>query len=99
MKRFSWEPGNGTRYDLIYGPLGGTNKFLLCWMLKGGSGGKSILWEGNSLLHHGYLEEKMDIGIADAHGILLFVHSKGHDVGFPEGREFERTQPVKLRLV
>ena len=99
MKRFTWEPGNGSRYDLVYGPLPGTNKFLLSWLLRGGSGGTCIVWNGADFLHHGYLEEKMDIVVSDAHAILLFIHSKGHDVGFPEGKEFERSQPAKLRLV
>ena len=59
MKRFIWEPGNGTRYDLVYGPFAGTGEFLLCWMKKGSSGGTCILWKSGDFLHHNYIEEKM----------------------------------------
>jgi len=99
MKRFIWEPGNATRYDLVYGPFVAAGKFLLCWMNKGGSGGTSFIWRSGESIHHGYLEEKMDVNTADANGILLFLQSKGHDVSLPEGECFELKVPSKLRLV
>lgn len=79
MKRYDWQPGNGTRYDLIYGEVG--NKNLIGWMRQGGSGGCVMLF--SAFLHYSYVMEKMQIGIADAVGILKFLQHQGHEVGYP----------------
>lgn len=99
MKRFIWEPGNGTRYDLVYGPFAAAGKFLLCWMNKGGNGGTSLIWRSGECVNHGHLEEKMNVNAADANGLLLFLESKGHDVGLPEGECFKLERKPRLRLV
>ncbi len=78
-KRFEWMPGNGTRYDLIYG--GGGEKALIAWMHAGGSGGKIMMF--TQFLHYSYIMEKMQVNIADAVGILKFLEYHGHDVGYP----------------
>jgi hypothetical protein len=80
MTRWDWQPGNGSRYDLIYGNIGDKN--FLAWMRGGGSGGRCIVW--SSYLHCSYLREKLDINLADADGILLFLEKKGHKVGRPD---------------
>jgi hypothetical protein len=81
MKRYSWEPQNGTRYDLCYGQAAGRN--LLVWLLRGGSGGIAFAFTNDSFIHYDYLIEKMKIGTADAAGILLFLQKMGHEVCLP----------------
>ena len=85
--RYYWEPGNGTRYDLVFGKVGDNN--ILSWMRLGGSGGKTIVWDG--FLHHTYIQEKMDLNEADAHGILSFLEIQGLEVGLPQGEHFEQS--------
>lgn len=85
-KRFDWQPGNGTRYDLIYG--GGGEKSMIGWMRQGGSGGTVMLF--TDFLHYTYMMEKLGINIADAVGILKFLELQGHSVGYPhEGTIYE----------
>ena len=98
MKRFAWEPGNGTRYDIVYGALVGTDKFLLSWMKFGGSGGVSIIFSGKDLLHHTYVEEKMGVNTADANGILAFVEAKGHLVGRSDGDDYQFHKSSRMML-
>jgi hypothetical protein len=86
MRQYAWEPGNGTSYNLVYGPLG--SKLFLAWMRRGGSGGTCIVWD--AFLTHEYLEEKLNINTADANGILLFLEKMGHQVGLPTGDDFEK---------
>ncbi len=78
-KRFDWQPGNGTRYDLIYS--GDSSKNLIGWLRMGGSGGRMMLF--TDFLHYSYIMEKMQINIADAVGILKFLEHQGHYVGYP----------------
>ena len=78
-KRFDWQPGNGTRYDLIYGS--GDPYTQIAWLKRGGSGGTLMLF--SDFLHYSYIMEKMDINIADAVGILKFLELQGHAVGYP----------------
>jgi hypothetical protein len=83
--RYDWQPGNGTRYDLCYGPMG--KKTLLTWLRHGGSGGPSIAFFG--YLHYSYMMEKMNVGIADAVGILKFLEKMGHEVGYPNHLNYD----------
>jgi len=95
-ERYEWCPGNGTRYDLIYGHVG--TKCMITWMHKGGSGGTAMLF--SQFLHYTYVQEKMQINIADAAGILKFLEHKGHEVGYPEGSMYERCEgdPIIRRI-
>jgi hypothetical protein len=85
MKRFDWQPGNGTRYDLICGQVG--DRTMITWMRFGGSGGVTMLF--SHFLHYSYILEKMQINIADAVGILMFLESRGYEVGYPEHENYE----------
>ena len=82
MNRYVWEPGNGTRYDLVYGSVD-EHRSMVVWLLKGGSGGTAIMFDSSHYLHHTYLEEKMAINSADAAAVLLFLENMGYEVGMP----------------
>lgn len=79
LNHYDWQPGNGTRYDLYYGPAG--KKTFVSWM-KNAGGGVSMVF--TDYLHYSYLMEKMNVGIADAVGILKFLEEMGHKVGHPD---------------
>ena len=78
MQRQFYEPGNGTRYDIIYGNAPGYSEdssdvFLLTWMLRGGSGGSTIAV--NSFTHWTYVQEKMNVQEADAKALAEFINN------------------------
>lgn len=77
--RFDWQPGNGTRYDLLYGKCG--DYHMIAWAGRGGSSGSFMLF--SHFLHYTYLMEKMNVNSSDADGILRFLEKMGHDVGYP----------------
>ena len=76
--RFDWQPGNGTRYDLIYSS--DSNYNMIGWLQYGGSGNVMLFID---FIHYTYLMEKLHVNIADAVGILKFLDYQGHSVGFP----------------
>jgi len=86
MTREFYEPGNGTRYDLIWGyvPPYNTQRigmptdpvFMLTWMRSGGSGGVSIVVGPGSFTHETYVSEKMNVGAADAEALAAFINNK-----------------------
>ena len=80
MKREAYEPGNGTRYDLIWGHVPGYgNKdhvLMVTWMRGGGSGGVSIAIGPGSFAHETYVSEKMGVGMADAEVLAAFINEK-----------------------
>lgn len=80
LRRYDWQPGNGTRYDLLYGRTGGM--WLITWLKHGGSAGPAMLFDG--YIHYTYLMEKLEVNIADATGILKFLEHQGIKVGYPE---------------
>jgi len=72
MSRHAWDPGNGTRYDLLLGKDG--TDTLLCWMRHGGSGGVCIRWDADiDCMAVSYFCEKMQCNEADAVAILAFL--------------------------
>lgn len=83
MKQYKYEPGNATRYHLVYGRIegpGGTlsNKYLIAWLKDGGSGGPAMQWEHwDDMPTPGwiYIAEKMDINQADAKAIAMFIEA------------------------
>ena len=80
LERFTFEPGNGTRYDLLYGeaPRG----YLLVWLHKSGSGGSAFRFSGDCFVASGYLAEKMSIPAylgGDTNALLAFLRLRGHD--------------------
>ena len=80
MKRYYWEPGNGSRYDLVYGPVDDQRSMVL-WLHNGGSGGSALMFDSDGYVHHTYLEEKMDVGAIDGEMICQFLSVMGHAVG------------------
>ncbi len=70
MKRYIYQPGNNTRYDLYLGKTE-DNRWLISWMYRGGSGGKSFAFTDH--VHYTYLEEKLEVNHADAAAILAFI--------------------------
>ena len=80
LESYTYEPGNGTRYDLLYGeaPRG----YLLVWLHKSGSGGSAFRWRDHTTVAAGYLAEKMSIPAylgGDADALLAFLRLRGHD--------------------
>tara|TARA_B100000941_G_C27968251_1_gene285037 strand:+ start:19 stop:312 length:294 start_codon:yes stop_codon:yes gene_type:complete len=84
MIRYEWCPGNGTRYDLYYDKK--VDKAFIAWMRSAGAGG--VCMSFSHYLHYTYIEEKMNIGTGDAVGILKFLETMGHDVGYPDEATF-----------
>ncbi len=78
---YDWEPGNGTRYSLIYGKIN-ESKFFLCLRLYG-LGDRFMVISEPGYLHHTYIEEKLDTNTADAVAVLKFLDLMGHAVGYP----------------
>jgi|TARA_Y100000310_G_scaffold332554_1_gene408378 hypothetical protein len=80
MERTEYEPGNGTRYDLIYGmtphrsPGPDSKQFMLIWMKRGGSGGVAVA-VGNRV-HPSYVAEKMGVGSEDARVLAEFINER-----------------------
>lgn len=77
--RYDWQPGNGTRYDLLYGKCG--DYYMIGWANRHGAGGTFMMF--SHFLHYSYLAEKMNVNESDADGILRFLEKMGHDVGYP----------------
>jgi hypothetical protein len=75
MKFYEYEPGNGTRYALMFGETDKTNEYMLVWLRNENVGGPAF----RVMTHFGhidqdYLMEKMrlDNG-ADAAALLGFL--------------------------
>ena len=103
LESFIWEPGNATRYDLVYGKNG--SKCFVAWMQRGGSGGTAFQFDTrfHTVIHYSYLQEKMDLRLADAAALCLFLQEKGHEVELPEKGTYQACTSVHqkpvLRLV
>ena len=79
MERIIYEPGNGCRYDLMYGKVK-DNGYLLVWLVYGGSGGYAFRFDGDGYVSSGYLAEKMRLGghLGDAYALCAFLNTQGH---------------------
>ena len=83
MKQYQYEPGNATRYHLVYGRIkgpGGTlaSRYLIAWLKDGGSGGTAMQWNHWHDLtspHWSYIAEKMSINQPDAKAIAMFIEA------------------------
>jgi hypothetical protein len=81
LDRFRHQPGDGTRYDFLYGSVENLG-YLLIWLSadgQGAAGGKSFRWSGG-FLTASYLMEKMRVNEYAACVILKFLSTQGHDV-------------------
>ncbi|MAG27724.1 hypothetical protein CMI47_19505 [Candidatus Pacearchaeota archaeon] len=83
MDRFSWDPGTGVKYDILFGK-DSDSRFVICWLMLGGSGGVVLAWRDNHIVSS-YLIEKMNTSDADATALLLFLRTKGFSVTLPDG--------------
>lgn len=87
MTRTEYCPGNGTRYDLIYGHTD-SGDFVLVWLHKSGTGGSAFVFDPGDFpfLHWTYFMEKTGLHKADAAALLSFLSEHtGVEVGMPEG--------------
>lgn len=78
MKRIPYEPGNGTRYDLVFGRVPGITPdreplFMVTWLRNGGGGVSMTLRQDVPV--HTYISEKLDCGEVDAKAIALFLEA------------------------
>lgn len=80
IERVSWDPGNSTRYELLYGRVPGG--YMVSWLKNGGIGGRTLVWSG-SFLDWTVVSEKMGITSDEAAGILSFLRSRRHEIGMP----------------
>ena len=91
-ERHDFQPGNGSRYDLVYVPDLGDGFFLLTWLRYGGSGGVSLRASRGSFLHISYVMEKMRLDSeADAHALVAFLVGQGAVTG--QGEVWYTTAP------
>ena len=76
----SYQPGNGTRYSLLYGnapyieDLDGPHHFFCTWFPDGG-GGVTVQHSLYTYCHFTYVSEKMGVGDEDAKAIAHFINS------------------------
>ena len=78
MKRYTFEPGNGTRYDLLFGEVAPGDGYLLVWLHRGGSGGSAFRFDGDAFVAAGYLAEKMSLRYGgDALALCAFLNEQG----------------------
>jgi len=91
-ERHDFQPGNGSRYDLVYVPDLGDGFFLLTWLCHGGSGGVSLRARRGSYLSLDYLMPKMRLDSeADAHALVAFLVAQGAVTG--QGEVWYTTAP------
>jgi hypothetical protein len=93
LDRYYWEPGNRTRYDLIYGRRLvdvdlGPEEFVLIYVQTN----RAMVFT-DCYLHYSYIEEKLGVNEADAVGILGFLDRMGHAVGYPRPVAVPDTTP------
>ena len=89
--RYSWNPGNGTKYDLVYlcrtiEPFESDDgrRFGLVYMNGfGREYGTAMEFTANTFIHWTWLMKKLDVNEADAVAILQFLERLGHPVGYP----------------
>ena len=81
MKTYEYEPGNGSRYFLAYGPLN-KGEHLFVWLRRNDVGGTAFrVMSHFTVIAQDYLMEKMGIqNDADAAALLGFLESQGHEI-------------------
>ena len=91
---WEFQPGNGTRYKLIYTPCLRQGQSMISFMLYA-AGGICMVFNSEGFLHYTYMEEKMrGIRIADAAAVLEFLRLMGHEVDMPEDGSYERMEDI-----
>jgi len=91
---WEFQPGNGTRYELIYTSRLRQGRSMISFM-RYAAGGICMVFNSDGFLHYTYMMEKMhDIRIADAAAVLEFLQLMGHGVGMPEEDAYERMEDI-----
>ena len=82
MKTYEYEPGNGTRYFLAYGPFKYEGEHLLVWLRRNDVGGMAFRVMAHfSVIDQDYFMEKMGMdNTADSAALLGFLESQGHEI-------------------
>ena len=88
MRRYDYQPGNATRYDLLYGET--QQGHVLVWLRESGVAGPAFAFRNENLLQTGYMKDKMGLRLGgDVHALLAFLRLQGHNTsGALEGTRF-----------
>jgi len=82
----AWEPGNGTRYELLLVNGAGVNR-VFAWLNAPG-GGRCMYISPYGVIHSGYLMEKMGTrSIRDAAALLRWLHNNNVEVYLEQEHE------------
>ena len=83
LKQYDFQPGNGSRYEIIYGMV--DDRYILIWMNRGGSGGSAFRFDGG-YIHHSYMAEKMGLTewSSDVFALCAFLNTQGHQAYIAE---------------
>jgi len=92
-----FEPGNGTRYELMYGKtpnihnLDGPDLFFCTWMKNGGTGGVTVMHPLKGYCHYSYVKEKMELHSSeDSKAIAHFINTLNCRDYTPANQELPR---------
>jgi hypothetical protein len=98
QKAVDWQPGNGTRYALLFVELRDeiagfdeANSWQVTWLSRR----KTMFISSGSLVHYSYVQEKLSCGMADA---ICIAEAIGHILGLKSTRseDFNPDLPVQL---
>lgn len=85
VEAFDFMPGNGNRYNLLFGSLP-DGRLLLAWMDRGGSGGRAFRFDRQGFVAASYAAEKLELSSgADVAALLAFIALFDIPVGMPQG--------------
>lgn len=91
-----WQPGNGTRYALLFVKLGKLAKFDECgdWQVTWVTKRKTMFVRETSLVHYSYVQEKLECGISDA---ICIAEAIGHILGIESTtcEDFDPSLPAR----
>ena len=92
IQRVVFQPGNGTKYELVLVPL--DHEFMVSWVPSDRAGRACAVFGRDSLLHWRYAMEKLQIKGADLNAVMAVLHEvMGVEValepGYDEHCEFE----------
>ena len=95
MQFIDWQPGNTSRYPLVFGrlPSGG---WLIAYLKSGDVTGPSFKWY-DDYIDLGYMMEKMKLSEYDAQAIGAFLFTQGVEVNLGWGRNwrhFDRAEEL-----
>ena len=97
QKAVDWQPGNGTRYALLFVSLrdeisgfDACNSWQITWITKR----KTMFISSASHIHFSYIQEKLECGISDA---ICIAEAIGHVLGLTSTRceEFDPSLPIR----